>query len=101
MGQKFATEDEKAFASVLDLLGVRWEYEPHLFPLRVTPDGKIKEGFRPDFYLPDRDVYIEITAAISKEDKNRKARLLAERHPDVKVIVLFVRGILISRSEQD
>ena len=45
------------------------------------------EAFTPDFYLPEQDLYLEVT--VMKQSlvtrKNRKIRKLRERYPDVKI----------------
>jgi hypothetical protein len=70
---------------------VRWEYEPTEFILRWDRKGQPVEAFRPDFYLPDYDLYIEITTLNQKlvTKKNGKVRRLHELHPEVKVKVLY------------
>ena len=53
---------------------------------RADEDGRVLEAFSPDFYLPEQDLYLEIT--VMKQSlvtrKNRKLRKLRERYPDVK-----------------
>lgn len=45
----------------------------------------------PDFFLPDLGVYVEVTTMRQRlvTRKNRKARLLRERYPDVKLTMLY------------
>ena len=50
----------KLFSEHLDLFNIQWIYEPTSFPLKWGR-GAIKMMFTPDFYLPELDVYIEIT----------------------------------------
>jgi hypothetical protein len=54
------------------------------------------QAFRPDFYLPAYDLYIEITTLNQKlvTKKNRKVRRLRELHPEVSVKVLYQRDYL-------
>jgi hypothetical protein len=77
---------------MLDFHGVRWEYEPRSFVLEEDEEGRILEAFTPDFYLPEQDLYLEVT--VMKQSlitrKNRKIRKLKARYPDVKV-KLFTR----------
>ena len=49
--------------------------------------------FSPDFYLPEFDLYIEITTLNQKlvTKKNRKVRRLQELYPDVKCKILYQR----------
>ena len=77
---------------MLDYYDVAWEYEPRTFVLEEDADGRVTEAFTPDFYLPEQDLYVEITAMKQSlvTRKNRKLRKLRERYPDVK-IKLFSR----------
>lgn len=49
--------------------------------------------FRPDFYLPEDDLYIEITTMNQKlvTRKNGKVRRLRELYPDVRCKVFYRR----------
>ena len=49
---RFAHPSERLFATMLDLSGEWWEYEPVEFPLAWDSLGSPIAGFRPDFYLP-------------------------------------------------
>ena len=60
---RFAHRAERALARTLTAHGIRWEYEPHTFVLRRSPDGTVRRAFTPDFYLPDLDYYVEVTVA--------------------------------------
>ena len=77
----FAHPVERELAAIFDDLDIRWEYEPHTFVLSRHEDGRVREAFTPDFYLPDLDVYVECTTM--RQDltsrKNRKVRQLRER----------------------
>ena len=59
--KSFAHPSEEMFANLLDFYRIAWEYEPRSFPIQCGPDGKALEAFTPDFYLPEFDVYIELT----------------------------------------
>lgn len=89
----FAHPSEKVCAEILDFYGLRWEYEPHTFPIEFDKKGKVLTYFTPDFYLPDFDLYIELTTMNQKlvTKKNRKVRKLKELFPDIKIIVLYQR----------
>lgn len=90
---RFAHASEAEFARILDFYGVRWEYEPRSFPLRWDARGRTVESFNPDFYLPDLDLYIELTtlkqSLVTK--KNRKLRRLRELYPGVNVKIFYGR----------
>lgn len=81
----FAHPSEAEFARILDFYGVAWQYEPTTFPLAWDEQGNIVEAFTPDFYLPDQQLYVELTTThqslITK--KHRKLRRLRELYPDV------------------
>ena len=89
----FAHESEREFAAILDFYEIRWEYEPHTFPLRWAPDGRAIESFSPDFLLVDHNLYIELTtlkqSLVTK--KNRKLRLFRELYPNLPIKLLYAR----------
>jgi hypoxanthine phosphoribosyltransferase len=89
----FAHASEAEFARILDFYQVRWEYEPHVFPILWTFDGSVAESFSPDFYLPDFDTYLELTTLRQPlvRKKNRKLRRLRELYPDVRIKLLYAR----------
>ena len=78
---------------ILDFYAVRWEYEPHTFPILWNLDGDVVESFSPDFYLPDLDLYLEMTTLRQKlvRKKNRKLRRLRELYPDLNVKLFYAR----------
>jgi hypothetical protein len=78
---------EETFATILDYYGVEWEYEPRTFPLEWDARGNVVEAFSPDFYLPQQDLYIELTTLRPKlsTKKNRKMRRMKELYPDINV----------------
>lgn len=91
----FAHPSEREVAALLGGYGIRWEYEPTTFVLSTDDDGNPTSGFTPDFYLPDFDVYVEITTvrqALATR-KHRKLRRLAEVRPEVRVVLLNRRDI--------
>jgi hypoxanthine phosphoribosyltransferase len=92
---RFASPAESECAKVLDYYGIPWQYEPHTFVLERDADGRVTEAFTPDFYLPEQDLYVELT--VMKQSlvtrKNRKLRKLRELHPDLKVKLFYKRDI--------
>ena len=92
---RFANEAERECAKVLDFYGVPWEYEPHTFVLEEDEDGRIAEAFTPDFFLPEQNLYLEITVMKQRlvTRKNRKLRKLRERYPEVRVKLFYKRDI--------
>jgi hypoxanthine phosphoribosyltransferase len=92
---RFANRYELECAKILDFYCVSWDYEPCTFVLAETEDGRVAEAFTPDFYLPEQDLYLEVT--VMKQSlvtrKNRKLRKLREQYPDVKIKVFYKRDI--------
>jgi hypothetical protein len=84
----FAHESEEMFADVLDTLELEWEYEPTVFIIKEV-NGRVKRAFRPDFYLPDLDLYIEISTCTNRRRKRRKVEAAQERYPDANIILLL------------
>ena len=89
----FAHPVEEEFARILDFYGIPWEYEPRTFVLRRNAQGTVTEALTPDFYLPDQDLYVELTTMQPNQirHKNRKLRHMRELYPDIQ-IKLFKRG---------
>ena len=80
-------------ARILDFYAVRWEYEPHTFPILWNLEGDVVESFAPDFYLPDLDLYLEMTTLRQRlvRKKNRKLRRLRELYPGVNIKLFYAR----------
>jgi hypoxanthine phosphoribosyltransferase len=89
----FAHASEAEMSRILDFYAVRWEYEPHTFPILWNLDGDVVESFSPDFYLPDLDQYLEMTTLRQKlvRKKNRKLRRLRELYPELNVKLFYAR----------
>ena len=85
----FGHPSEEEFARLLDFYRIEWLYEPRSFPLSWQ-DNKVTEMFTPDFYLPELDLYIELTTLKQSliTEKNRKLRCLKELHPEVNIKLL-------------
>lgn len=84
---------ELEVACLLDFYGIPWQYEPRSFVLEEDEDGRVREATRPDFYLPEQDLYLELTTMKQSlvTRKNRKIRKLRERYPDVRVKLFYKR----------
>src|SRR5215831_9825710 len=90
---EFAHPSEREFARVMDFYRIRWQYEPRTFPIEWDENHNVVKAFTPDFYLPDLDLFIELTtmkqSLVTK--KNRKVRLLREHYPEVNIKILYER----------
>src|SRR5215471_2363441 len=87
---QFAHPSEQEFARFLDYYRIRWQYEPVSFPVAWEGE-RVAEMFTPDFYLPEHDLYIELTTMKQSlvTPKNRKLRLLRELYPELNVRLLY------------
>ena len=88
-------EVELECAKILDYYGVPWDYEPRTFVLERGDEGRVTEAFTPDFYLPEQNLYLEVT--VMKQSlvtrKNRKLRRLRKLYPDVRIKLFYRRDI--------
>jgi hypoxanthine phosphoribosyltransferase len=92
---QFAHPAEEEFAKILDFYNIDWEYERRTFALEWDKAGNVSMAFTPDFYLPDQDLYIELTTLRPSlaTKKNYKQRRMAELYPEVNLILLKRRDI--------
>jgi hypothetical protein len=88
---RFTTDAEREFARLLDFYQVAWQYEPRAFDIRWGEHGKVLERFRPDFYLVEMELYVELTTMKQSlvTRKNRKLRLMRLLYPEVRVKLLY------------
>jgi cytidylate kinase len=91
----FVHPSEQIFANLLDFYRIAWEYEPRSFPIQWDKDGKVLESFTPDFYLPESDMYVELTtmkqSLVTK--KNRKIKLLRAIYPGINIQVFYQKDV--------
>jgi hypoxanthine phosphoribosyltransferase len=92
---RFANEVELECAKLLDFYGVPWDYEPRTFVLDKDADGRITSAFTPDFYLPEQELFVEVTVMRQSlvTRKNRKLRELRRLYPDVRIKLFYRRDI--------
>jgi hypothetical protein len=92
---RFANRSELECAKILDFYGIPWAYEPRSFVLERDGDGRVLSAFTPDFYLPEQDLFIEVT--VMKQSlvtrKNRKLREVRRLYPDVRIKLFYRRDI--------
>ena len=90
---RFAHDSEAELARILDYYGVAWRYEPHVFPISWNADGEVVESFAPDFYLPEIELYVELTTLKQSlvRKKNRKLRFLRQLYPEIRVKLFYAR----------
>ncbi|HET8571182.1 MAG TPA: hypothetical protein VFN14_04775 [Candidatus Limnocylindria bacterium] len=90
---RFAHQSEAELARILDYYGVAWRYEPVTFPISWNAAGAVVESFAPDFYLPEIDLFVELTTLKQSlvRKKNRKLRHLRQLYPEVRVKLFYAR----------
>ncbi|OFW56028.1 MAG: hypothetical protein A2W01_05615 [Candidatus Solincola sediminis] len=90
---KFAHRSEQEFARLLDFYDIKWLYEPVSFDICWDHKGNPTSKFTPDFYLPEYNLFIEITTMNQKlvTKKNRKIKRLSELYPEVKCKIYYRR----------
>ena len=92
---QFSHPSEEIFANLLDFYRIAWEYEPKSFPIAWDATGRVLEAFTPDFFLPESDMYVELTtmkqSLVTK--KNRKIRLLRQIYPGVNIQVFYQKDL--------
>ena len=76
---------EDAIAAELKTKSVKYEYEKT--KLNYTKPSKV-HTYTPDFYLIDRDIYIETKGYFTTQDR-QKMRLIKEQHPKLDIRFIF------------
>ncbi|MFY9783310.1 MAG: hypothetical protein WAK12_07230 [Acidimicrobiales bacterium] len=91
--QAFAHPSEQLFSQLLTLYGHQWVYEPIEFPLAWDEKGTPIRGFRPDFFLPQRSLFIELTVLDQRlvTKKNQKVRRFRSLYPEIPLLVVYQR----------
>jgi len=89
----FANPSEAEFARFLEFYAIPFLYEPRTFTLESDAAGNVLEAFTPDFYLPDQNLYIELTTMKQSlvTRKNRKVRKLRKLYPEVNIRLFYQR----------
>ncbi len=95
----FAHRSEAEFAETLDVCGICREYEATAFQLTHYVEGHVALRLAPDFYLPDVNLWVEITTirrALMRQ-KRRKLRRFAALYPEHPIKLLGVSDIKAPR----
>ncbi len=79
---------EMRVAKILTERNIRWEYEPIAFPLE-----NIEKTYRPDFYLPDYDLWLEVKGWM-RPSAQEKIDAFFIQYPDKNLTVLFEKDII-------
>lgn len=89
----FAHKSEEELARFLEFYNIEWRYEPTCFPIEWDKQGHVLESFTPDFYLPQFDLYVELTTMKQSlvTRKNRKIRRMRQLYPEINLKVFYGR----------
>lgn len=71
-GARFRSGWEANIARWMTYHEIVWEYEPVRFVFTGIQRGT--RGYTPDFYLPERDLYVEVKGNLPTTDKTRMRR---------------------------
>jgi len=71
---------EANMARVFNFLGIKWLYAPKTFDL-------VEHRYRPDFYLPESNTYIEVKNFMNEYSLNRD-RLFRKLYPHIELVVI-------------
>lgn len=81
----FRSKIEAAYAKYMDEHSIKYEYEKHLFEYELNG---VLHNYRPDFYLPEYDTFLEVKSRINKEDKLVLIKLNALRKQGKRILLV-------------
>lgn len=85
---------EIAYAKWLDRNNIKWLYEQKIFEITYEYGGELNEGtYRPDFYLPETNEYIEIKG-YWRDDARVKFEAFKEKYKKVSIKVLMEEDLI-------
>ena len=92
-GPRFAHASEAELARILDYYKVAGSTSRASSPSAGTSTASSSSPSRPDFYLPELDLYVELTTLRQSlvRKKNRKLRHLRELYPMVRIKLFYAR----------
>jgi len=82
----FYSRWEANFARILNLLKIKWEFQPKTFDLKT-------QKYTPDFYLPEYDLFVEIKNFLSDFSKERDDKF-RENYPELNLFLLLKEDYL-------
>lgn len=90
---------EKAYAEFLNESNQTWIRNRTTSFKWTKGEGDITHVYYPDFYLPEKDTYVEIKGFMWKSrdgrvDDELKLRLVQEQNPNLKLIILMKKDLI-------
>jgi len=92
----FRSRWEANTARYWNLLKIKWQYEPKEFEFKGIKRGN--RFYKPDFYLPETDKYVEVKGWFTPDDKT-KIRRFKKYYPEEFAKLHFVIGDPFSNSK--
>lgn len=98
--EKVKSHYERTIANVLYLLGIKYEYESfYQTDLEINKKHEWLKTYKPDFYLPDYNVYIEHFASYDWfKDKEKWAKYKREMRDKIKAHKKYKTNLICSYS---
>jgi Phage endonuclease I len=81
----FRSRLELRFSLFLDLLKIKWQYEPKTFDVKLH-DRIVT--YTPDFYLMEKDHWVEIKGFWRDEESRNKVEAFMEQNPEMNFCVV-------------
>lgn len=97
LGMFFRSRWEANIARLLNQYHIAWEYEPVRFRFPDCGDNVL--SYRPDFYLPDFDIWIEVRGWFDENSRKRSARF-AEYYPEENAKLIMIDETLYDELEK-
>jgi len=94
----FRSKWEANLARYYNFAGIEWQYEPEEFEFKAIKRGS--RFYKPDFYLPGVDEYIELKGYFTPGDKT-KLRRFKKYYPGVFKKLRFVVEDPFARSKEN
>lgn len=81
----FRSGFERTIDYQLKASGLEYQYEPTKIPYRL------EYNYIPDFYIPSKDIYIEVKGYLRREDQ-AKLRAVKAQHPELDIRLVFIEA---------
>lgn len=86
----FRSKAEANYARYLNFMSIRWQYEPRVFDFEKIRRGCV--SYKPDFYLPETDRWIEVKGWFDKKSITRLNRFKRYYPDEFKKLVLVLQS---------
>lgn len=87
----YRSPHEYRFAQYLADLNIKFHYEGEGIPLKNEQEKD--RHYVPDFYIPEKKVYVEIVTAGASKEKRHKILWFQEQYPNEKLVLITGKDI--------